>query len=311
VGVCESGKDNFWTTNVTDNPYQKGSATPKNPGSNVELNTIAAVLSTGPVGISDKIGATNATLIMRTCDANGRLLQPSKPLTPSERMYTEIGQAGFCSTCRGGLPQTGSDGELWSSYSAVKTDSDRSVMQWLTVGARIGCHGSTNCDTHAPLPLSKVDLYPMPAADQQLLHRYWHSSCPDGADAIASGCILRGVPNMVSTNRSSGTDDFPFDLILSHPVSAASPWILLGELGKYTTLSRQRFTSVKKLTKAGIDLELAGAVGEVVTVTALHRAATTGSGPNAAVEKSLEGFTVVVKTATIGAHGSATLHFFG
>ena len=309
MGACGSGKDNFWTTNVTDNPYQKGSATPKNPGSNVELNTIAAVLSTGPVGISDKIGATNATLIMRTCDANGRLLQPSKPLTPSERMYTEIGNAGFCSTCRGGLPQTGSDGELWSTYSAVGDSDDPSVMQWLTVGVRIGCHGSANCDAHVPLPLSKADLYPMPAAEQQLLHRYWHSSCPDGANAIASGCILRAAPNMVSTNRSGGTGDFPFDLILSHPVSsAASPWILLGELDKYTTLSRQRFTSVKMVTKAGIDLELAGAAGEVVTVTALHRAATTGPGP-AAAERSLDGFTVVVKTATIGAQGSANLHF--
>ena len=107
-------KDNFWTANVTDNHYQKGANSPKNPGSNPELNTIAAILSTGPVGISDKVGHTNATLIMRTCDANGTLLQPSKPLTPSERMYTQIGQAGQCdSGCRGNLPQTGSKGEIW------------------------------------------------------------------------------------------------------------------------------------------------------------------------------------------------------
>jgi hypothetical protein len=58
------------------------------------------VLSTGPVGISDKIGATNASLIMATCDASGRLLQPSKPLTPSDRMYTHIGQEGNCPTCK-------------------------------------------------------------------------------------------------------------------------------------------------------------------------------------------------------------------
>ena len=46
LGIRPS-KDNFWTTNITDNPYQMGGDRPTNPGSNVELNTIAAVLSTG------------------------------------------------------------------------------------------------------------------------------------------------------------------------------------------------------------------------------------------------------------------------
>jgi hypothetical protein len=41
-------KDNFWTQNITDNPYQMPRDTsPRNPGSNPELNTIAAILSTG------------------------------------------------------------------------------------------------------------------------------------------------------------------------------------------------------------------------------------------------------------------------
>ena len=89
LGIRPS-KDNFWTSNVSNNPYQKGGNEPTNPGSNVELNTIAAVLSTGPVGISDQLGGTNATLIMATCRSDGVLLQPAKPLTPSERMYVNL-----------------------------------------------------------------------------------------------------------------------------------------------------------------------------------------------------------------------------
>eukprot|EP01047_Picozoa_sp_COSAG01_P042685 COSAG01_NODE_3740_length_5746_cov_2.375421_6_plen_295_part_00 len=94
LGIRPS-KDNFWTSNISGNPYQRPTDShPRNPGSNPELNTIAAVLSTGPVGISDKLGHTNATLVMRTCGSDGTLLQPSKPLTPSERMFTSIGEAG-------------------------------------------------------------------------------------------------------------------------------------------------------------------------------------------------------------------------
>lgn len=279
LGIRPS-KDNFWTSNVTDNPYQKNSNTPKNPGSNVELNTIVAVLSTGPVGISDKVGATNATLIMATCDANGRLLQPSKPLTPSERMYTTIGAAG-------------SSAELWSTYSSVGD-----TTQWLTVGTRIA----------TSLPLSAADLFPAPApGGLPLIHRYWHSHCEDGADAIATGCIEAGVPDMRSTSRSSGTDDFAFDLIVSQVQAPDSEWVLLGELSKYTTVSSQRFTSVATGTR--LVLTLAGMVGETVAVTALHKVATVGHELAALDGVGGSSFKVVVKVATMGPDGSAALTF--
>ena len=44
------------------------------------------VLHAGPVGFSDAVGQTNATLIRRTCNANGTLLKPSKPLTTIDRL---------------------------------------------------------------------------------------------------------------------------------------------------------------------------------------------------------------------------------
>ena len=218
LGIRPS-KDNFWTSNVTDNPYSVLHR--MNPGSNVELNAITAALSTGPVGISDKIGATNATLIMHTCDAGGRLLQPNKPLTPSDRMYTMIGQAGNCPTCRGLLPQTGSQGELWSTYAAVGD-----VTVWSTVSVNIG--GVGNYDHNIPLPLSTVDLYPAPVggwgAAGPLIHRHWHSTCKDGADAVASGCISRATPDLRSTTRSAGVGDFPFDLITSQ-AAGSGVWV--------------------------------------------------------------------------------------
>eukprot|EP00040_Diaphanoeca_grandis_P034999 m.218963 g.218963 ORF g.218963 m.218963 type:complete len:854 (+) comp33283_c0_seq1:365-2926(+) len=299
LGIRPS-KDNFWTSNISDNPYQKGNQ-PANPGSNVELNTIVAVLSTGPVGISDKWGHTNSTLIMATCDANGRLLQPAKPLTPSERMFTQIGQSGDCATCRGSLPQTGSDGQLWSTYSTVDH-----VIVWSTLALRIGCAGDENCNSDIALPLSNVDLYPTPVAGWDsvtLVHRYWHSRCQDGADAVGTGCVLSGVPDLRSTNRSNGAEDYPFDLITSQ--DGVGAWVLLGELNKYTTLSSQRFRSVTTSAVSLVVL-LSGAVGETVAITALKKAAekdrltTTTNGLS---------FTVVVKSTIIGESGFAEIEF--
>jgi hypothetical protein len=75
--------------------------------------TMLAVLSLGPVGISDQLSGrpsepgvtttSNVSLVMSTCAATGDLLQPSYPLTVLDRSL-------------GG--QTG-DIELWGTYTAV------------------------------------------------------------------------------------------------------------------------------------------------------------------------------------------------
>jgi hypothetical protein len=112
------------------------------------------------VGISDKVGHTNTTLIMRTCDQDGNLLQPSKPLTPSDRMFTEIGEAGDCATCRGELPQDGSSAQIWSTYSTVGE-----TTVWYTVGLGIGSnpHGH-HVPADIPLPLRCATILPAFAA---------------------------------------------------------------------------------------------------------------------------------------------------
>merc|ERR1711959_790818 len=69
-------KDNFWTHRpqsaiITGKPW----GPPSNPGSNCELNTIIATLSTGPVGIADKAGDTNVTLVLRSVRRDGLIMQ--------------------------------------------------------------------------------------------------------------------------------------------------------------------------------------------------------------------------------------------
>lgn len=83
LGVRPS-KDIFWTNrpeNCRGDPHTDPHACGRwgahtNPGSNAELNALVATLSTGPVGIADKAGDTNSTLVRRCIRSDGRILQP-------------------------------------------------------------------------------------------------------------------------------------------------------------------------------------------------------------------------------------------
>ena len=75
LGIAPS-KDSYWFTTAV----QTGS----HWGDNVreahsELEAVVASLTTGPVATSDKIGHSNSSLILRSCDASGRLLTPDMP----------------------------------------------------------------------------------------------------------------------------------------------------------------------------------------------------------------------------------------
>lgn len=73
-----------------------------------DLQAIVSILSTGPVGPSDKIGMANLTRIMRTCATDGKLLKPSVPATAVD---TTFAQRAFGAH--------GPQGELWSTYTQV------------------------------------------------------------------------------------------------------------------------------------------------------------------------------------------------
>ncbi|XP_046547847.1 uncharacterized protein LOC124257764 isoform X1 [Haliotis rubra] len=94
-------KDNFWTTTV-----QPGNAY-NSTEPYTSLNAVIATLSTGPVGISDMIGHMNKTLIMKSVNADGLILKPSRPATAIDNQLRRMAWTDF----------DGPDGELWSTYS--------------------------------------------------------------------------------------------------------------------------------------------------------------------------------------------------
>ena len=93
VGIAPS-KDNWWSTERQPKPRDLGPTGPPpcDGGSrnvtNSFLHALVATLSTGPVGFSDALGYTNASLVNRTCDSSGLLLKPSLPLAAIDRSFS-------------------------------------------------------------------------------------------------------------------------------------------------------------------------------------------------------------------------------
>eukprot|EP01065_Artemidia_motanka_P040809 TRINITY_DN5189_c0_g1_i1.p1 TRINITY_DN5189_c0_g1~~TRINITY_DN5189_c0_g1_i1.p1 ORF type:complete len:763 (+),score=245.59 TRINITY_DN5189_c0_g1_i1:62-2350(+) len=95
-------KDTFWST-----PKQAG----YRDGHEAQPAAHAAVatLTCGPVGPGDKAGNSNATLIATTCMANGTLLQPTRPATPTDDYFLQVALGGG----------RGPEGELYVTESVV------------------------------------------------------------------------------------------------------------------------------------------------------------------------------------------------
>lgn len=95
-------KDIFWSS--ATQPGVPSNCGPSGHGQpNFEMDAVLAVLSTGPVGLGDGPGLTNASLANSTCRADSVVLKPDKPLTALDATFLpRSGPRGFV----GFLPMT-------------------------------------------------------------------------------------------------------------------------------------------------------------------------------------------------------------
>ena len=93
LGIAPS-KDDWWSSSVQKGFPSKYAAGSHEPHS--RLHAAVASLSTGPVIPSDKIGASDVALIMRSCDKAGRLLSPDRPAVTLDSHFSRaaFGTAG-------------------------------------------------------------------------------------------------------------------------------------------------------------------------------------------------------------------------
>ena len=237
------------STKETNEPW----STKENPGSNCELNTIIATLSTGPVGLSDKTGQTNVTIVWRCARADGRLLQPDKPATAVDSTFAPLSS--------GRVPPPG-------MVSTTYTRLSSRVWYYLL-----------SIDVRTPWNLLDDDLFPLMARGEGWLAHPWFTSqaptaCAQGSSALASGCVLAHVhsasdiPPIHNTRPLAAQNDtHVFDLLELAPV--VHGWVLLGEVERYVRVSRDRFDGVD-FAPSGIRMQLVGSEGETVALTALQ-----------------------------------------
>ena len=263
VGQAPS-KDTLWTS---DNggfevPGCDWTADHERPAA--PLHVLLALLSTGPVGISDALHQTNATLALRMIRADGVLLKPARPITSVDATLAADGAP---------------PGQLMQTHSP----SDPASV------ARVHLFLSFLMD--ASWAVTASQLYPAPALDDdsptlfavRAFDDSGHVGCIDGADA-AAGCIdalvslgkpsdiLFTAPASDKTNVTGGTNYRPM-LTAAWPVCAPSGWVLLGELDKYVPLATSRFVKTACATD-GLSATVCGAPAEApITVTVLKPSA--------------------------------------
>ena len=237
--------------------------TPDHENPAAELHLVIALLTTGPVGISDLIGHTNATLIRRAITADGTLLSPSKPLTAVDSTFLSS--------------KTTLPGMVYASYSA----NANHVLAWHFVSFKMTTDWG----------IGARDFYPpLPAASVLVSRRFGGSRCQNKSRAL--DCVVAGgdahsvlvAPKSDHSNVTGGTDFAP--TVSSVWPACPSGWFLLGEMDKYVAVSPVRFRNTE-CTRTGVKAELFGLQGETVLVTLIAPGNSAGLGASTILVRNI------------------------
>jgi len=218
-------KDSFWSTPTQPgNPY--GDVAERYPA----MQAAVAALSRGPVQVSDGVGYSDRSLILRTCDEAGRLLQPSRPATALDAAFHRSAGVG--------------DGPL-AKYPNVLpiTTTHTRVGDWKW--AHILAINLEEPFMLLPAHLRPTDL----GAGEHVVY-----------EGTRVSDFARGV-----TIPACGAGDFRLYHVAPR---LANGWAYLGELAKFVPVAEARTRSLR-FDAAGVAVALAGAAGEVVDLTFL------------------------------------------
>ena len=109
--------------------FMSTSTGPINGERQPELMALISVLSCGPVGLGDAIGAMDKTLAMATARKDGTLIKPHQPLIPVDLMFTRHSKYYILSTFSD-QPQLGLS---WYYLLAINLWPSRVKEKWFTM----------------------------------------------------------------------------------------------------------------------------------------------------------------------------------
>jgi hypothetical protein len=248
-------KDTLWSSDngaqaTTRGGCAKSGCPPDHSGAGAVLHTVLAALSTGPVGYSDAPNETDVTLVMRTCDAAGNLLQPSRPLVAVDSTHA---------TGPGGAPPPG---YVLGTHTAVAGGTSPAMHLFVS-------HHLT-----APYALRGLDVYPRLAPGRVYgVASNWSAlqACANGSAAGDCGVGVvtapAGAGGTVTTLAPQGDPFLPL-LTLVVPACGSDGTLFFGEVDKVAAISVQRFPTLACGGGGGGDgvvyFSVVGQPGEVV-----------------------------------------------
>jgi hypothetical protein len=254
LGAAPS-KDTLWTTDNGRTATPGCSWTLDHEVPAAELHVVLSLMSTGPMGISDAIGMTNATLLKRAIANDGTLLQPTKAVTAVDSSFVLPSAGG----------RLGKDGYVYGTSGEGPS--------WIFVSFKM----------KENYPVRQNDFWPplKTTFSKRLAYRQFDDGvgCINGTDAVLSGCV-RVVPYDVlnplqeifiapeSLDASPGSDFAPIVTSVWQSCSK-NGWFFLGELDKYVPLSPSRFQPLSCMP-SGVSTTMKGTAGEIVKLTALR-----------------------------------------
>jgi len=199
VGLAPT-KDNYWSTSVQPgNPYKDNPTEPY-----TRLQSAVSTLSAGPVAPSDKIGYSDAALILKACMADGTLLSHIVPATSVDATFP----------LRAGLTSAGPQGEVWTSGSIVG-------------GQLFGSVFVATLNAPYALPLEAVG--------------YPSTSSVAVIEANTTSTVTVLGPGSSLTAKACGRYDFQLYSIA--PV-LPNGWALIGETAKWVPVNSVRFSDL-------------------------------------------------------------------
>jgi len=223
------------------------------------LVSLTALLSTGPVGPSDKIGMLNRDRVIRSCNANGLLLKPDKPPTILDAVFASYWNVADLSVKI----------ELWDTFTAlgdgsliwhyiVAADSKASGFKVYPKDLK-GYVGNSNAAT-----ISNGYVYDWYAGQNQISISSFNGSSPLTVPTLKLAQPLYNSKNLNSDDEAPTKIDFRYYVIA--PLFP-NGWSFLGETGKYVTVSKQRVAEIFEGGNGGttsVDVRITGAIGEQV-----------------------------------------------
>ena len=235
------------------------------------MEAAIAIYSTAPVQLGDGVGFTNVTLAHALCSSEGRLLQPSRPMSALDSAFAAAAWgegAGPVASNPGNLPvqscHTSVNGTLWGHVLVIGMAGDYTL-------------------TTLDLPM---DLASPSVPD--LAYNGWSRLGGGSFDTptLFSSLVLPSAPS-------------PNDWYLRHFAPLLGKGIaLLGEASKLVPVSVYRIASVELLPAGGnsLNVTVLGGEGEVVALS--FAVAAVAEGPE-------DTFQIVTATCTIPASKSA------